>query len=223
MERPSERSWHVNGGQGGRDLDPPSISLDETAHPALRPRADSGATSSKLSDSGAASSSSTEDLSARPSPMKSYGSGQSLTTVLNNPRLGKAGVYADASWSNWISQTAGQRNGEPAQDGPPQLPEGIADVSMAEFIPYLSQIAEPYRKYSDVSKHSLQEQAQGLSGTEAEEEDAQSAESHRSQLALPESSRQRPTAGTPRGEGLSACLREVPPLYFDEQFALERR
>lgn len=226
MERPSERSWHVNGGQAGpRDGagDPPSISLDAAGYPALRPRADSAATSSKLSDSGAASSTSADDDSARPSPMKAYGSGQSLTTVLNNPRLGKAGVYGDANWSTWISQTS-QRNGEQAQDGPPPLPEGIADVSMSEFIPYLSQIAEPYKKYFDVSKHSLQEQAQGLSAPDADDDGPQSdAGSDRGQLALSESSRQRSTSGTPRGEGLSACLREVPPLYFDEQFALERK
>lgn len=78
----------------------------------------------------------------------------------------------------------------------------LPEVSMADFEPYLSKHSASCNRFIDVREHATWEQSSvgeviggPVGGVESE------------------------TRG--QGEGLLACLREIPPLYFDEDFALE--
>nr|XP_029117240.1 vacuolar protein sorting-associated protein 54, chloroplastic [Elaeis guineensis] len=80
-------------------------------------------------------------------------------------------------------------------DPPPPLAPSISlpDVSRADFQPYLSAIFEPYSRFEDVRNHSSKETAAAAVDGEVRG----------------------------LGEALVACLREVPSLFFKEDFALE--
>lgn len=127
--------------------------------------------------------------------------GQSLASVLNNPRLGKSGIYNhDASWGTWFS-ASGDSNTEVAP--PPLAPGILSEVSKADFQPYLDSIAEPYSRFADVRQHANWEQS-----TQA--------------AAVAPDGREGSEMRAGQGEGLVACLREIPALYFSEDFALEK-
>ncbi|KAL3677642.1 hypothetical protein R1sor_027590 [Riccia sorocarpa] len=128
--------------------------------------------------------------------------GQSLASVLNNPKLGKAGIFsADVSWGSWLFQGSA----DPLLDvAPPPLPSGtLPEVNRTDFQPYLDSIGDAYGRYVAVRDHSSREQDSksgvGL-GYGSEEYDGKAGQ----------------------GEGLVACLREIPSLYFDEDFALDK-
>ncbi|OAE27927.1 hypothetical protein AXG93_3309s1240 [Marchantia polymorpha subsp. ruderalis] len=128
--------------------------------------------------------------------------GQSLASVLNNPRLGKAGIYsADASWGSWLFQGSV----DPLFDAaPPPLASGtLPEVSRADFQPYLDSIGESYGRYVAVRDHSSREQNDQPSSGSGD-------------ISLEFEGR------VGQGEGLVACLREIPSLYFDEDFALDK-
>eukprot|EP00250_Pteridium_aquilinum_P007466 c17176_g1_i1 orf=398-3802(+) len=129
-----------------------------------------------------------------------YSAGQSLASILNNPHFGKAGVYgSDASWGGWFfsSSTNDALDTVPSTPGKP-----IPDISKADFQPYLDSILDAYGRFADVREHSNWEKnANQDSG--ATIKDTISGE------------------GIVQGEGLVACLREIPSLYFKEDFALE--
>lgn len=138
---------------------------------------------------------------ARSSSSFPGGSGsQSLASILNNPHVGKSGVYgSDASWlTGWWSSSS--------TTGPTELPpltikHNVPDVLRSEFDPYLSSISESYNKFEDIRNHTSKEESISTSSTED----------------LLESS----VGVVGQGEALVACLREVPSLYFKEDFALE--
>ncbi|CAM6088872.1 unnamed protein product [Calypogeia fissa] len=129
--------------------------------------------------------------------------GQSLASVLNNPKLGKAGIYAsDASWGSWLFQGSN----DPFVDAPPPpLPPGtLQEVTRADFRPYLEKVSEHYSRFVDVRQHLGREQsslASSVNGAHGSGE-VEGRVGH--------------------GEGLVACLQEIPSLYFDEDFALEK-
>lgn len=128
--------------------------------------------------------------------------GQSLASVLNNPRLGKGGIYsADASWGSWLFQGSADPLFEAA---PPPLPSGtLPEVTRTDFQPYLDSIEEAYGRYVAVRDHSCREQDSKPrvgSGDGSGENDVRAGQ----------------------GEGLVACLREIPSFYFDEDFALDK-
>ncbi|KAL2623879.1 hypothetical protein R1flu_008124 [Riccia fluitans] len=113
--------------------------------------------------------------------------GQSLASVLNNPKLGKAGIYsADSSWGSWLFQGSS----DPLLDvAPPPLPsETLPEVRRDYFQLYLDSIGEAYGRYVAVRDHSSREQDSNIAN---------------------------------QGDGLVACLREIPSLYFDEDFDLD--
>ncbi|KAL5991994.1 hypothetical protein ACLOJK_012906 [Asimina triloba] len=112
---------------------------------------------------------------------------QSLASILNNPQLGKSGVYgSDASWASWWSSATAAS----AEFAPLNVSKAPSDVSRAEFQAYLVSIFEAYSRYEDVRNHSSEET--------------------RNDMEI-----------KGQGEALVACLREVPSLYFKEDFALE--
>ncbi|CAI7742304.1 unnamed protein product, partial [Closterium sp. NIES-53] len=138
-----------------------------------------------------------------------YSSGQSLASVLNDPRLGKAGIYGTENAWTWITA---QRPLEPVLEGPPPLPPEIQDFPMSEFQPYLQRMREPYGRFVDVQEHSTWELATGEApGADV---DSEGREERKGKGIL---------ASRSEGQGLAACLREIPPVYFDEHFALERK
>ncbi|KAG0623694.1 hypothetical protein M758_3G194100 [Ceratodon purpureus] len=128
--------------------------------------------------------------------------GQSLASVLNNPRLGKSGIYnQDVSWGTWLLPASGDPNAEALP--PPLAPGVLPEVTRASFQPYLDSVSEPYSRFSDVRRHESREQSDQAAA-----------------LALDSNGESR--LHGEQGDGLQACLREIPFLYFAEDFALEK-
>ncbi|XP_052151999.1 vacuolar protein sorting-associated protein 54, chloroplastic [Oryza glaberrima] len=82
----------------------------------------------------------------------------------------------------------------PLPDAPPPPPPHPCDVSRADFAPYLAAVADPFARFADIRLHASAEEL-------AESQDG--------------------AAAGPAASGLAACLREVPALFFKEDFALE--
>ncbi|KAL4191169.1 hypothetical protein AMTRI_Chr07g79370 [Amborella trichopoda] len=125
----------------------------------------------------------------------SYGGGQSLASILNNPHLGKGGVYgSDASWVGWWPAPGANS----IESTPLITPRTFPEINQADFQPYLNSISESYGRFEDIRHHKDREKS----------------------VLEPKS---RGAVGELRGQGeaLVACLREVPSLYFKEDFALE--
>ncbi|XP_068645902.1 vacuolar protein sorting-associated protein 54, chloroplastic isoform X2 [Aristolochia californica] len=115
----------------------------------------------------------------------------SLSSILNNPHVGKSGVYSADGWTSWWAPSA-----NPPEIAPPvTLNKTFLDISRSDFQTYLAAISEPYGRFEDIQLHASKESPDP---------------------EIPSiSSRSGP------GEALVACLREVPSLYFKEDFALE--
>eukprot|EP00249_Psilotum_nudum_P023375 c28850_g1_i1 orf=396-3701(+) len=127
-----------------------------------------------------------------------YNAGQSLASILNNPHLGKSGVYgSDLSWGAWFFSLSND-NVDVSLPVPLKL---LPEVTRADFQPYIDSISEAYGRFSDVREHSNWEQSN----------QASTAGVHRDVEGEASS----------QGGGLAACLREIPSLYFNEGFALE--
>ncbi|CAM0907923.1 unnamed protein product [Alopecurus aequalis] len=80
-------------------------------------------------------------------------------------------------------------------DAPP-APSHPCEVSRADFAPYLAAVADPFARFADIRLHANAELADASDDS--------------SNPTSPSSS-----------SGLAACLREVPALFFKEDFALE--
>ncbi|XP_076949524.1 vacuolar protein sorting-associated protein 54, chloroplastic-like [Bidens hawaiensis] len=119
---------------------------------------------------------------------------QSLSSILNNPHL------SDTSWSAWWSNSSAAV----------QIPEFTTpsvhktlglDISRSDFTSYVSSIADHFNRFEDIrndeKKNNNNHSNDNNNGGGENAEDA---------IA---------------GEALVACLREVPALYFKEDFALE--
>ncbi|XP_065847801.1 vacuolar protein sorting-associated protein 54, chloroplastic isoform X2 [Euphorbia lathyris] len=114
---------------------------------------------------------------------------QSLSSILNNPHVGKSGVYgSDGSWVGWWSSSTAIAPPEFA----PLIPnKASSDLSRSDFQTYLSSISDSYHRFEDIRNHTSKEENLNLENIGGQ------------------------------GEALVACLREVPALYFKEDFALE--
>ncbi|PIA43803.1 hypothetical protein AQUCO_01800091v1 [Aquilegia coerulea] len=140
------------------------------------------------------------DSPARSSSSTYNGSGsQSLASILNNPHVGKSGVYgSDASWiTGWWSSSSSSSSTGLTELPPLTIKHNVPDVLRSEFEPYLSSISESYGRFEDIRHHTSKEEV------------------ITDDLLEPNSN----VIG--QGEALVACLREVPSLYFKEDFALE--
>ncbi|XP_050221650.1 vacuolar protein sorting-associated protein 54, chloroplastic isoform X2 [Mercurialis annua] len=122
---------------------------------------------------------------------------QSLSSILNNPHVGKSGVYsAEGSWTAWWSSSSS------ASVPPPEFTPLIAkssELTRSDFKPYLSSISESYSRFEDIQEHNTKENSnigQDITSSNNSNYSGQ-------------------------GEALVACLREVPALYFKEDFRLE--
>lgn len=109
--------------------------------------------------------------------------------------LNNPSASASASWAFWWP--AGPTSAAAAADfssfSPlPSAAPGVPDVSRHDFASYLTSISESFSRFEDVRSHAAKEAL--LSDADA-------------------------SAGP--GEALVACLREVPSLFFKEDFALE--
>ncbi|XP_024963316.1 vacuolar protein sorting-associated protein 54, chloroplastic-like [Cynara cardunculus var. scolymus] len=98
---------------------------------------------------------------------------------------------SDGSWVGWWSSSTAVQVPEFAP--PPANKTPGSEISRSEFTSYLSSISEHHSRFEDIRNHS---------NKESRDEDA-------------------PDHHERAGEALVACLREVPALYFKEDFSLE--
>ncbi|KAF8107620.1 hypothetical protein N665_0119s0081 [Sinapis alba] len=153
------------------------------SHPSLTGRSIGNSTRSSL-DLGHSSSPSHSSLTKSISDASS----QSLSSILNNPHVGKSGVYGtDASWVGWWSSSTSVSPSEFAPVASTKLPG--SDLTRSDFHSYVSSISDSHNRFEDIRNHTKEESSEF------------DQESHVS--------------------GLASCLREVPSLYFKEDFALE--
>ncbi|KAE9461491.1 hypothetical protein C3L33_06605, partial [Rhododendron williamsianum] len=124
---------------------------------------------------------------------------QSLASILNNPHVVKSGLYDPSSWSGWWSSSAAAT---PLDFAPlsstSKAAASVPDPTRSDFQPYLSSISGPHGRFKDIRNHSNKESSVDDSAAEGKS-----------------------SSGFGQGEALVACLREVPALYFKEDFALE--
>ncbi|KAJ6894758.1 vacuolar protein sorting-associated protein 54 [Populus alba x Populus x berolinensis] len=124
---------------------------------------------------------------------------QNLSSILNNPHSFKS--TDPSAWLGWWSSSATLA----PPDFSPILPkQPQPDISRSDFLPYLSAVSDTYSRFEDIKNH-----------TKNNDLDQES----KSDLADAESNSDLAAVG--QGEALVACLREVPALYFKEDFALE--
>ncbi|WZY85201.1 hypothetical protein YC2023_031585 [Brassica napus] len=152
-------------------------------HPSLTGRSIGNSNRSSLDLGHSSSSSSHSPLTKSISDASS----QSLASILNNPHVGKSGVYGtDASWVGWWSSSVSPSEFSPL--AATKLPG--SDLTRSDFNTYLSSISDSHNRFEDIINHTKEESSSDLDQ-----------ERHVS--------------------GLASCLREVPSLYFKEDFALE--
>ncbi|CAN1226105.1 Vacuolar protein sorting-associated protein 54, chloroplastic [Linum grandiflorum] len=150
---------------------------------------DSTATTSSSSSSAVPSSLAVSRANSSLAKSLSDASSQSLSSILNNPHVGKSGVYgSDATWVGWWSSSTAVA---PPEFAPLISTKAASDVSRSDFQSYLSSISEFYNRFEDIRNHTTKEENLKLESIGGQ------------------------------GEALVACLREVPALYFKEDFALE--
>ncbi|XP_042408605.1 vacuolar protein sorting-associated protein 54, chloroplastic-like [Zingiber officinale] len=146
-----------------------------------------------LASNGRSSSASSRshDLDSPSSSAGSSAVSHSLASILNNPHAGRS----DASWSLWWSSSSAAY---PDLTAPFAPSVSFPEVARADFLPYISSVADAYSRFEDILSHRSKESA-------AAADDASGGD------------------GEVRGQGeaLVACLREVPSLFFKEDFALE--
>ncbi|CAN1226101.1 Vacuolar protein sorting-associated protein 54, chloroplastic [Linum grandiflorum] len=148
-----------------------------------------GATTSSSSSSAVPSSLAVSRANSSLAKSLSDASSQSLSSILNNPHVGKSGVYgSDATWVGWWSSSTAVA---PPEFAPLISTKAASDVSRSDFQSYLSSISEFYNRFEDIRNHTTKEENLKLESIGGQ------------------------------GEALVACLREVPALYFKEDFALE--
>lgn len=85
----------------------------------------------------------------------------------------------------------------PPEFAPISTAKSASEVSRSDFLPYLSAIAESFHRFDDIRRHATKEIANSAAADGGG------------------------TDGAGAGEALVACLREVPSLYFKEDFRLE--
>ncbi|XP_057465271.1 vacuolar protein sorting-associated protein 54, chloroplastic isoform X2 [Actinidia eriantha] len=124
----------------------------------------------------------------------SDGSSQSLSSILNNPH----DAASSSSWVGWWSSST-------AVTAPEFAPLAAAaasksELSRSDFQHYLDSISEPHGRFEHIRNHSNKESTSFDDLEGAEEESI---------------------IGGGQGDALVACLRQVPALFFKEDFALE--
>ncbi|KAJ6376724.1 hypothetical protein OIU76_025806 [Salix suchowensis] len=124
---------------------------------------------------------------------------QNLSSILNNPH-----TFKSTDPSAWIGWWASSTTLAPPDFSPILPKQPPPDISRSDFLPYLSSVSDIYSRFEDIKNHTKNNDLDGESNTD---------------LADGESNSDLATVG--QGEALVACLREVPALYFKEDFALE--
>ncbi|CAH8346039.1 unnamed protein product [Eruca vesicaria subsp. sativa] len=135
--------------------------------------------------------------SPSPSPLTksiSDASSQSLSSILNNPHGGKSGVYSsDSSWIvGWWSSSS----------------SSSTSVAPSEFLP----VASAKLPGSDLTRSDFSPYVSSISDSHTRFEDIINHAREESSGFVDQES---------HVSGLASCLREVPSLYFKEDFALE--
>ncbi|THU74363.1 hypothetical protein C4D60_Mb04t32550 [Musa balbisiana] len=99
---------------------------------------------------------------------------------------------SDVSWTLWWPSASAAAPDLAA----PIVPSiSFPEVARADFLPYLASVSDAYSRFEDILNHRSKESAAAAAGGDGE------------------------IRG--QGEALVACLREVPSLFFKEDFALE--
>uniref|UniRef100_K7LCK0 Vacuolar protein sorting-associated protein 54 N-terminal domain-containing protein n=1 Tax=Glycine max TaxID=3847 RepID=K7LCK0_SOYBN len=120
---------------------------------------------------------------------------QSLSSILNNPHAADA-----ASWAGWWSSSSSAVAVAVPEFAIIPASKAASDVSRSDFLPYLSPISDAFHRFEDIRNHASNEQINA------------SADAATNSTG---------SGGGGQGEALVACLREVPALYFKEDFRLE--
>ncbi|KAI3990278.1 hypothetical protein MKX01_037617 [Papaver californicum] len=147
-----------------------------------------------------------------PSPLSSTsygGSGsQNLSSILNNPRKSTSVYGSDSSslFTGWFSSSTSSSIDFSSTPLVLKQQPG-SEVSKSDFKSYLNVINEPYGRFEDIRNHSNKE------NLEIDEKVEQQVEEEIDKLGF--------SSSVGQGEALVNCLREVPSLYFKEDFALE--
>ncbi|XP_021970883.1 vacuolar protein sorting-associated protein 54, chloroplastic isoform X2 [Helianthus annuus] len=119
---------------------------------------------------------------------------QNLSSILNNPHV------SDSSWSGWwsSSSTAVQIPDFAPLSGTKTTSGGV-EISRSDFASYLTSVSDQYNRFEDIRNHSNNERSKDS------KDDVNYASDCYDRV----------------GEALVECLKEVPALYFKEDFALE--
>ncbi|XP_026458093.1 vacuolar protein sorting-associated protein 54, chloroplastic-like [Papaver somniferum] len=154
---------------------------------------------------------STPTVLPSPSSSTSYGGSgsQNLSSILNNPRKSTSVYGSDSSslFTGWFSSSTSSSVDFSSTPLVLKQQPG-SEVSKSDFKSYLNVINEPYGRFEDIRNHSNKE------NLEIDEKVEQQEEEEIDKLGFSST-----TVG--QGEALVNCLREVPSLYFKEDFALE--
>ncbi|MFS7889546.1 putative vacuolar protein sorting-associated protein [Helianthus anomalus] len=120
---------------------------------------------------------------------------QNLSSILNNPHV------SDSSWSGWwsSSSTAVQIPDFAPLSGTKTTSGGV-EISRSDFASYLTSVSDQYNRFEDIRNHSNNERSK-----DSKDDDVNYASDCYDRV----------------GEALVECLKEVPALYFKEDFALE--
>ncbi|XP_076932351.1 vacuolar protein sorting-associated protein 54, chloroplastic-like [Bidens hawaiensis] len=117
---------------------------------------------------------------------------QSLSSILNNPHL------SDTSW--WSNSSAAVQIPEFTT---PSVHKTLGpEISRSDFTSYVSSIADHFNRFEDIRNHEKK------NNNNNDNDNNSNGDGENAEDAF-------------AGEALVACLREVPALYFKEDFALE--
>ncbi|MCL7039326.1 hypothetical protein MKW94_029953 [Papaver nudicaule] len=152
----------------------------------------------------------TPKITPSPSASSSYGGSgsQNLSSILNNPRKSTSAYGSDSSslFTGWFSSSTSSSIDFSSTPLVLKQQPG-SEVTKSDFKSYLNGINEPYGRFEDIRNHSNKENLEIEEKLEREEEIDD-------KLGFSSN-----VVG--QGEALVNCLREVPSLYFKEDFALE--
>ncbi|GJT44357.1 vacuolar protein sorting-associated protein 54, chloroplastic isoform X1 [Tanacetum coccineum] len=117
---------------------------------------------------------------------------QNLSSILNNPH----NSLSDNSWSTWLySSSTISQPPQHTDFTPTNSIKTLTNFTRSDFNPYVSSLSDHYSRFEDIRNHA-------------------NVENNENVKSLPDDD-------VMAGEALVACLREVPALYFKEDFRLE--
>ncbi|WOL07406.1 vacuolar protein sorting-associated protein 54, chloroplastic [Canna indica] len=149
---------------------------------------------SSVGRSSSISGRSPHDLDSPSFSVSSPAGGSAVTHSLSSILNNPHAGRSEVSWTLWWPSASAAA---PDLAAPLAPSVSFPDVSRADFLPYLASISDAYSRFEDIMSHRSKESAAAAADAGGDGE----------------------VRG--QGEALVACLREVPSLFFKEDFALE--